>query len=160
MLYFKFKKCCFFTCVVVDLIFTKFQILSRTLIGNLYKRTKKLERYGPKYIYLRLHVKCLLVCLILTKFILSTNLGKNSLCKILSNPLYWLPNSSLWMVRCSYRRADIMNLVVDFCSCFAKWSKIYCSYVCTPPCVLIVGVSQSLPHFKTPKFEDVKNKIV
>jgi len=45
MIYFKFKKYCFFTCVAVGLIFTKLHILSRTLIGNLYKPTKNLEKY-------------------------------------------------------------------------------------------------------------------
>jgi hypothetical protein len=124
ILYFKFKKYCFFTCAAVDLVFTKFQILSRTLIGNLYKPMKNLERYCPKYVYLRLHVKCLLVCSILTKLKWSTNLGKNSLCKLSSKPPYWVPNSSLRMVRCSYRRANITNLIVDFRSCFVKWSKI------------------------------------
>jgi hypothetical protein len=123
MLYFKLKKCCFFTCAAVRLLFTKFQILSRTLIGNLYKSTKNLERYCPKYIYLRLHVKCLLVCSILTKLNWQQILAK-LLCKISSKSLYWVPNSSLRMVRFSYRRADITNLIVDFLSCFAKWSKI------------------------------------
>ena len=114
---------------------------------------KNLERYCPKYIYLRLHVKCLLVCSILTKLNLSTNLGKNSLCKISSKPLYLVPNSSLRMVRGSYRRADITNLLVDFRSCLAIWSKIWCCYVSILPYVLIVGVSQSLPHFKTPRIK-------
>jgi hypothetical protein len=105
----------FFTCATVDLIFTKFQILSGTLIGNLYKFTKNLDRHCPKYIYLRLHVKCLLVFPILTKLNWSTNLGKNSLCKISLDAELVLANRPLFLQMDEYN---------DFHSCFAKWSKI------------------------------------
>jgi hypothetical protein len=72
----------FFTFVAVDFIFTMFQTFSRTLIGNLYKHRKNLERYGPKYIYLRLRVKYPLVFSIVTKLNWLKNLSKNPLRKI------------------------------------------------------------------------------